>query len=120
MYAASQLSQIAGAGQVAPVPWLPRCVNNNSNLKAILVTILITVMIVTIAKMVIIVKIVLTFKSYSNDSNNFQVRTRWAQVGAPGVSASQVEALVLEIASEVTGHGVDPQDAEYVGIIQGL
>ena len=32
------------------------------------------------------------------------------QVGAPGISASQVEALVLEIASEVTGHGVDPQD----------
>ncbi|CAE7256047.1 pikAII [Symbiodinium microadriaticum] len=32
------------------------------------------------------------------------------KVGAPGISASQVEALVLEIASEVTGHGVDPQD----------
>ena len=31
-----------------------------------------------------------------------------------------MEALVLEIASEVTGHGVDPQDAEYIGTIRGL
>ena len=40
---------------------------------------------------------------------------KWTQVGAPGISASQVEALVLEIASEVTGHGVDPQDLPCLG-----
>ncbi|CAE7303207.1 pikAII [Symbiodinium sp. CCMP2456] len=59
MFAASQLSQVAGAGQVAPVP---------------------------------------------------EQQKGEKKVGAPGISASQVEALVLEIASEVTGHGVDPQE----------
>ena len=45
-------------------------------------------------------------RSYSSKIPNLKL----TQVGAPGISASQVEALVLEIASEVTGHGVDPQD----------
>ena len=42
------------------------------------------------------------------DSQSHSARS---EVAAEGITAAQVDSLVMEIASEVTGHSVDPQDS---------
>ena len=42
-----------------------------------------------------------------------------SQAEAPGISVAEVEALVLSVAGEVTGHSVDAQDASCGGMVLG-